>query len=72
MNVASTDNTVDVAWPAANADGGATDGLSGVDGYSWFFSQGPTDVPDQVKENEAGGLTAASPTLAPGSRSTNW
>ena len=68
VSQSSTDTTVDIAWPAVDAGGGAADGLTGVNGYSWSFTEGATDLPDQTKDNEAGELNATSPVLADG----NW
>ena len=66
-SVESAATVIGMSWPAVDAPGGATDGESGVDGYSWSFTTGAADVPDQVKEGEETDLTAASATLAVGS-----
>ena len=55
----SSDATVDVAWS------GASDTASGVDGYSWQWSQSSGTVPDQTKDGSVSAAT--SPTLAEGS-----
>ena len=54
----SGDPTVDVAWS------GASDAASGVDGYSWQWSQSADTTPDQAKEGSASSTT--SPALADG------
>ncbi|HKF14393.1 MAG TPA: S8 family serine peptidase, partial [Gaiellaceae bacterium] len=56
----SNDNTVDVTWS------GATDSGSGVDGYSYSWTQSATTVPDTVKEAEETVSAATSPPLADG------
>ena len=52
----SNDNTVDVRWS------GATDSGSGVDGFSYEWSQSAATVPDTVKDAEE---TATGTTSAP-------
>src|SRR5207248_9374383 len=50
----SGDATVDIAWS------GASDGASGVDGFSYEWSQSASTVPDAVKDAEesAAGTTS--------------
>lgn len=59
----SFDNTIDVTWS------GATDGLSGVEGYSYEWSTSPTTVPDTQKECEE---NVNSTTSSPRSDSNSW
>ncbi|TRZ49811.1 hypothetical protein D4S03_07725, partial [bacterium] len=40
----SNNNTIDISWS------GATDGLSGVAGYSYLFDTSPTTLPDTISE----------------------
>ena len=54
----SADRTVAIQW------GGATDGGSGVSGYSLRWDRVPTTIPDAVADTTA--LTATSPSLADG------
>jgi FG-GAP-like repeat len=56
----SNDNTVDVAWS------GASDSGSGVDGYSYEWSQSPSTVPDTVKDAEETATGTTSPHLSDG------
>ncbi|HEV2711838.1 MAG TPA: S8 family serine peptidase, partial [Gaiellaceae bacterium] len=56
----SNDNTVEVTWS------GASDSGSGVDGYSYEWSQSPTTTPDTTKEAEETVSRATSPPLADG------
>src|ERR687888_145135 len=56
----SNDNTVDVTWRDASDDG------SGVDGYSYEWSQSATTVPDTVKDAEETATGTTSPSLADG------
>jgi secreted trypsin-like serine protease len=58
--VASNDPTVEVSFT------GASDGLSGVDGFSYQWSTSPSTLPDTAKEAEEGAGGAISPTLADG------
>jgi subtilisin family serine protease len=55
----SNDPTVEVSWS------GAADTASGVDGYSYEWSQGDSTTPDAMKE--PAGSPATSPVLADGS-----
>jgi secreted trypsin-like serine protease len=61
VNVASTDPTVDVNFS------GASDGLSGVDGFSYQWSTSPTSLPDATKDAEQTASATTSPALADGS-----
>ncbi len=56
------DTTIDMVWTVAGSIPGATDATSGVDGYSYEFSNGATDVPDNTKDLEetATGITSTS------------
>ena len=56
----SSDNTIDVVWS------GATDDLSGVDGYSVKWSAQNPGIPDSVKDLEETVLSATSPPLSDG------
>jgi subtilisin family serine protease len=56
----SNDNTVEVTWS------GASDSGSGVDGFSYEWSQSATTVPDTTKEAEETATRTTSPPLADG------
>lgn len=56
----SNDNTVDVQWSGASDDG------SGVDGFSYEWSQSAATVPDTVKDAEETATGTTSPALADG------
>ncbi|MFL5931741.1 MAG: S8 family serine peptidase [Gaiellaceae bacterium] len=56
----SSDNTIDVRWS------GASDSGSGVDGFSYEWSQSATTVPDAVKDAEETATGTTSPALADG------
>src|SRR5207248_1578501 len=56
----SGDATVDIAWS------GASDSASGVDGFSYEWSQSATTVPDAVKDAEESATGTTSPPLADG------
>jgi serine protease len=56
----SKDNTVDVQWSGASDDG------SGVDGFSYEWSQSAGTVPDTVKDAEETATGTTSPPLADG------
>lgn len=61
VGVPAADATIDMTWAPA------TDALSGVDGYSFFFDESSTGVCDQVKEiEETDPRVATSPSLADG------
>jgi hypothetical protein len=57
---ASTTRVVRVGWQ------GASDGHSGVDGFSYGWDGSPTSLPDEIKEAEEAATGASSPSLAPG------
>src|SRR5213076_1938753 len=57
----SNDPTVDIQW-----SGGGDGSGSGVDGYSYFFSQTPNEVPDATKDAEETATGTTSPALADG------
>ena len=61
VSVWSGDKTVDITWTAA------TDGGSGLDGYSFVWDNSPATVPDVVKDIEEGIGATTSPALADGS-----
>ena len=61
LGTASADRTVDVAWS------GASDALSGLDGYSIAWTQGLAAAPDLVKDVEETAFRTTSPQLAVGS-----
>ncbi len=65
-SASSSDPTIDMAWTAAGSAPGATDGASGVDGYSYNFSHGATDVPDTTKDLEETVAGVTSSTLSDG------
>lgn len=67
VNVPTTVNSIDMIWTAAGSAPGATDVGSGVDGYSYSFTQGATDVPDTTKDAEETATTTSSSALAEGS-----
>ncbi len=50
-NESSDDPTIDITWPGEGQEDGASD-ATGVDGYSWSFTEDPTDLPDTVKDGE--------------------
>jgi hypothetical protein len=56
----SSDNTIDINLS------GATDTVSGVDGYSVAWSNSPTTLPDNIKDMEETSNTTTSPPLADG------
>jgi Calcineurin-like phosphoesterase/PASTA domain len=56
----SNDRTVDVSWS------GASDSGSGVDGFSYHWTQDPTSIPDTAKDAEETVQAATSPELADG------
>jgi hypothetical protein len=60
LGTASTTRVVRIAWQ------GATDGNSGVDGFSFGFDRSPTSRPDEVKDAEESAAGTSSPSLAPG------
>ncbi|MEO7975331.1 MAG: hypothetical protein ABIU84_17260, partial [Thermoanaerobaculia bacterium] len=62
VGVASNDDTVEVDWQAAIDQAG----LSGVDGYGYFFSTGEDDDCDGVQDVEEDVLQATSAALADG------
>ncbi len=63
----SADNTVDILWPAIGAPGGATDTISGVDGYSVLWDTSSTTTPDNIKDLEENTTSTVSPSLSDGS-----
>ena len=67
VNTPSNETTIDIAWTAAGAALGATDGGSGVDGYSYDFTEGTTDVPDAIKDAEETSTGTISTSLDDGS-----
>jgi Bacterial extracellular solute-binding proteins, family 5 Middle/Calx-beta domain/PASTA domain len=58
--VAIPDATVDLRWT------GASDDVSGVDGYSFVWDSSPATVPDTVKDGEESTVETTSQALAPG------
>jgi len=68
INVPSSDNTIAIAWTLAGSAPGASDSESGVDGYSYSFSGGVTDLPDTVKDSEESSIGTTSSSLSDG----NW
>ena len=61
VGVASSDPTVDLSLS------GATDTLSGVDGFSYVWDTSPSTVPDMTKDSEETATGTTSPALADGS-----
>jgi subtilisin family serine protease len=61
VGVASTDRTIEVYWT------GASDSISGVDGFSFAWSRQRLAPVDQTKDAEEGAVRATSPTFAAGS-----
>ena len=61
VSVTSDDPTVDLTFS------GATDSLSGVDGFSYQWSTSPSTLPDTNKEAEETATGTTSPSLADGS-----
>lgn len=57
----SSDTTIDMSWNAG------TDSLSGVDGYSYSFTQAASTVPDTIKDVEETTTTVTSSALSDGS-----
>jgi hypothetical protein len=51
VNVWSSDNSLDISWS------GASDGHSGVNGYSYIFDQSPSTVPDATVDTTGTSLT---------------
>lgn len=66
VSTPSTINSVDIAWTVSGSIPGATDALSGVDGYSYSFTHGSTDVPDTTKDAEEDATGTNSGPLADG------
>ncbi len=62
VGVASNDTTVEVDWVAAVDQAG----LSGIDGYGFFFSTSAGDACDDVQDVEEDALTTTSGALADG------
>lgn len=60
IGVASNDPTVAISFS------GASDGLSGVDGFSYQWSTSPTTLPDTLKDAEQTATGTTSPALANG------
>ena len=60
INISTNNNTIQVNW---TIDG--TDTLSGVDGYSYFFTQGGSDTPDTIKDIEENINSVVSSALSP-------
>ncbi len=61
-NTLTNDNTVEISWTAG------TDNLSGVDGYSYSFTNNPSDTPDDNKDIEENVISITSTPLTSG----NW
>ncbi len=57
----NTDRTIDMSWSAAS------DNLSGIDGYSFFFDNSAAGSCDQVKDVEETTLSTTSATFEDGS-----
>jgi hypothetical protein len=66
ISVPSATNVIDMAWTLAGSAPGATDALSGVDGYSYDFTTGATDTPDTTKNLEEVNTGVSSTALADG------
>ena len=61
IGVWSTDRTIDMTWS------GATDNVSGVQGYAWVVSTSPTTIPGDTIET-----TGTNVTVGPLGDSSNW
>lgn len=59
-------NEIAIEWPAVDEVGGASDALSGVDGYSYSFSIGGSETPDEIKDLEENELNVNSGSLSDG------
>jgi len=66
INVWSTNNIVQVDWPAVGSPGGASDSISGVDGFSTRWSQNTPQTPDSTKCLEEDVTSISSAPLASG------
>ncbi len=62
----TSDKTINMAWSLAESPNGATDGGSGVDGYSYSFSQGAIETPDSIKDLEENTIGVTSLDLTDG------
>jgi uncharacterized delta-60 repeat protein len=61
VGTSSTDTTVEIAWS------GASDATSGVDGFSFQWSEGSPAAPDTIKDAEETAAGTTSAPLSPGS-----
>lgn len=68
VSTPSNDNTIAMLWTVAGSAPGATDSGSGVDGYSFEFSNSSATIPDTVKDAEEDLTGTTSSALADG----NW
>jgi hypothetical protein len=60
VGIWSSDNTVEISWT------GATDAISGLDGYSILWNTSPDTIPDHNKDLEESITNTTSPALADG------
>ncbi len=65
-NVWSTNNIVQIDWPAVGSSGGASDSISGVDGFSVLWSQDNPQTPNTTKDLEETATSTTSSALADG------
>lgn len=63
----SSNSTIDMAWTATGSAPGATDEGSGVDGYSYTFSNAPAERPDDLKDIEESSTGISESVLSDGS-----
>ena len=66
VNVWSSVNVIKVDWPAVGSPGGASDSISGVDGFSDLWSQNAPQTPNSSKCLEEGVTSVSSGPLADG------
>ncbi len=66
VGIVSDLNEIEIDWPEEDEDGGATDNLSGVKGYSWVFSNVADTLPDAIAETPLGQTSANSGPLSDG------
>lgn len=52
VEIQSNNNNIQMAWSPVGELDGASDDSSGVDGYSYSFTNNPEDLPDDIKDAE--------------------
>lgn len=65
-SISNSNNVIGMAWSLAGALPGATDAISGVEGYSYSFTTSALDLPDDIKDLDETATGVVSPTLADG------